>query len=71
MLKIGHRGAVAHAPENTIISFQRAVELGADMVECDVRLTKDGHPVVIHDYQLGRLTNTFALVTECLLNYVI
>ncbi len=64
MLKIGHRGAAAHAPENTIISFQKAVELGADMVECDVRLTKDGHPVVIHDYQLGRLTNTFARVNR-------
>jgi len=57
MLKIGHRGAKAYAPENTIASFKKALELGVDMVEFDIRLTKDRYPVVIHDFQLTRLAN--------------
>lgn len=56
MLKIGHRGAKAYAPENTISSFKKALELGCDMVELDVRITKDKYPVVIHDNNLRRLT---------------
>jgi len=55
MLKIGHRGAKAYALENTLTSFRKALELGVDMVEFDVRLTKDRYPVVIHDRQLARL----------------
>lgn len=52
-----HRGASAHAPENTIAAFGRAVEAGADGIEFDVQLSSDGHPVVIHDETLGRTTN--------------
>lgn len=54
---VGHRGAMGHAPENTMTSFEKAVSLGADMLEFDVRLTKDGHPVVVHDYNLDRTSN--------------
>lgn len=64
MLKIGHRGAKAYAPENTIASFKKAVELGVDMVEFDVRITKDKYPVVFHDSRLRRLTNTFGRVSH-------
>lgn len=46
---IGHRGASFDAPENTLASFQLAWEQGADAIECDVRLSKDGQIVVIHD----------------------
>jgi glycerophosphoryl diester phosphodiesterase len=53
-LIIAHRGASAHAPENTIASFKQAVELGADGVEFDVQLARDGVPVIIHDYDLKR-----------------
>jgi glycerophosphoryl diester phosphodiesterase len=53
-LIIGHRGASAHAPENTLAAFRLAIELGADGVEFDVQLSKDGVPVVIHDYDLNR-----------------
>lgn len=53
-LIIGHRGASAFAPENTLASFQMAVDAGADGVEFDVRLAKDGVPVVIHDATLER-----------------
>ncbi|MBK6749362.1 MAG: hypothetical protein KA956_11570 [Pyrinomonadaceae bacterium] len=53
-LIIGHRGASAHAPENTLAAFQLALNVGADGVEFDVQLAKDGVPVVIHDATLDR-----------------
>jgi glycerophosphoryl diester phosphodiesterase len=53
-LIIGHRGASAVAPENTMAAFRLALETDADGVEFDVRLTKDGIPVVIHDDNLRR-----------------
>ena len=53
-LIIGHRGASAVAPENTIASFREAIAAGADGIEFDVRLTRDGVPVVIHDSTLHR-----------------
>ncbi|MBU1075400.1 glycerophosphodiester phosphodiesterase [Patescibacteria group bacterium] len=54
---IGHRGACGYEPENTLISFKKAIELGADMIELDVHLTKDNEVVVIHDETLNRTTN--------------
>jgi glycerophosphoryl diester phosphodiesterase len=56
MLIIGHRGAAAVAPENTIVSLQRAFADGADGVEFDVQLARDGAPVIVHDYTLRRTT---------------
>jgi len=53
-LIVAHRGASALAPENTLSSFRRAVEIGADGIEFDVRLARDGVPVVIHDASLVR-----------------
>lgn len=53
-LIIAHRGASAIAPENTLAAFSRAIEAGADGVEFDVRLSKDGLPVVMHDATLAR-----------------
>ncbi len=64
MLKIGHRGAKAYAPENTITGFKKALELNVDMVEFDVRLTKDRHPIVIHDTQLARLAKKFRRISH-------
>jgi glycerophosphoryl diester phosphodiesterase len=54
LLIIGHRGASASAPENTLIAFERALRDGADGIEFDVRLARDGVPVVIHDAALDR-----------------
>ncbi len=54
VLIIGHRGAAAVAPENTLVSFERALLDGADGIEFDVRLASDGVPVVIHDATLRR-----------------
>src|SRR5579884_2127898 len=56
-LVIGHRGASAYAPENTMASFELGAQQGADMLECDVHLSADGVPVVIHDHTLDRTTN--------------
>jgi len=62
MLKIGHRGAAGYEPENTLRSFRKAIELGADMVECDLRLSKDRQIVIIHDRLVNRTTNGHGLV---------
>jgi glycerophosphoryl diester phosphodiesterase len=53
-LILGHRGASAIAPENTLAAFSRAISDGADGIEFDVRLSRDGVPVVIHDANLKR-----------------
>lgn len=56
MLCIGHRGAAGHAPENTVLSVETAVAMGADWVEIDVYVV-DGELIVIHDPTLERTTN--------------
>ncbi len=63
-LIIGHRGASAHAPENTLAALQMAIDQGADGVEFDVRLAKDGIPVVIHDIDLRRVAGLKASVAS-------
>ncbi len=54
---IGHRGAVGHAPENTLVGIRKAAELGATWVEFDVALTKDDVPVLLHDATVDRTTD--------------
>ena len=54
---IGHRGASAYAPENTMPAFKLALEQGADGFELDTMLTADGIPIVIHDRSVDRTTN--------------
>lgn len=54
-LIIAHRGASKHAPENTFAAFKRAIDAGADGIELDVRLAKDGVAVVFHDSSLKRI----------------
>ncbi|MFQ5458689.1 MAG: glycerophosphodiester phosphodiesterase [Myxococcota bacterium] len=54
---LGHRGAKGHAPENTIVSFQKALALGATVLEMDVHATRDGAVVVSHDETVGRTTD--------------
>jgi glycerophosphoryl diester phosphodiesterase len=58
MLIIGHRGAAGLAPENTLDSIEAGIRAGADMIEIDVRVTKDGQLVVIHDARLLRTHHT-------------
>lgn len=63
-LVIGHRGAAAHAPENTIPSFRLALEQGADALELDVHASADGVPVVIHDPDTARTTGEARVVAR-------
>lgn len=62
MLKIGHRGAKGHLLENTILSFQKAIDLGVDGIELDVHLSADGVVVVLHDESIDRTTTEKGLV---------
>jgi glycerophosphoryl diester phosphodiesterase len=61
---VAHRGASARLPENTLESFEAAVQAGADVVELDVRLTADGVPVVLHDLDVSVTTDGHGLVHE-------
>lgn len=69
-LSIGHRGASGYEPENTLRSIRHALELGADGVEIDVRLSADAHPVVIHDAKLHRTTGVAGLVSRLPLSFL-
>ncbi|MEO0292645.1 MAG: glycerophosphodiester phosphodiesterase family protein [candidate division WOR-3 bacterium] len=64
MMIIGHKGAAGYAPENTILSFQKAIEIGCKVVELDVRLSKDGEVVVFHDEEVSRVTDGEGFVRE-------
>jgi len=57
VLRIGHRGAAGHAPENTLAAVRQGIELGVDFVEIDVRRTTDGVLVALHDATVNRTTN--------------
>ena len=63
-LVVAHRGASLEHPENTIEAFEAAIDLGADAVEFDVRMTADGHAVVMHDPDVSRTTDGTGLVSE-------
>jgi len=70
MLRIGHRGARAYEPENTLRSFRKALEIGANAVELDVRKTRDNHLIVIHDADVKRTTDGTGLVADLTLEQV-
>src|SRR5213593_3287192 len=64
VLRIGHRGAAGYAPENTLRSIEQAIALGCDLVEVDVRRTRDGDLVLLHDERVDRTTNGKGNVAE-------
>ena len=64
MLKIAHRGAKGYEPENTLIAFQKAIDLGCDGIELDVHLSSDFEIIVIHDETIDRTTNGKGLVNQ-------
>lgn len=55
---IAHRGVSSEAPENTLIAISKAIELGVDYIEIDIRLSRDGVPIVFHDSTTCRSANT-------------
>jgi glycerophosphoryl diester phosphodiesterase len=61
---VAHRGASSTRPENTLVSFEEAIALGAQVVELDVRLSRDGVPVVMHDALVDRTTDGTGFVHE-------
>jgi glycerophosphoryl diester phosphodiesterase len=60
---VAHRGASDSEPEHTLAAYVRAVEVGADALECDVRLSADGHLVCVHDRRVDRTSNGTGLVS--------
>lgn len=69
-LLIAHRGASAYEPENTLAAFRKAIDMGCDAIEFDVRFTKDGIPIVIHDEDLKRVAGIDKKVRELTLNEI-
>src|SRR2546430_13523566 len=63
-LVFAHRGSSAALPEHTLDAYLRAIDEGVDGLECDVRLTNDGHLVCLHDRRLGRVSNGRGPVSE-------
>ncbi|WP_301182441.1 glycerophosphodiester phosphodiesterase family protein, partial [Nocardia farcinica] len=61
---VAHRGASGTRPEHTLAAYEQALEEGADGVECDVRLTRDGHLVCVHDRTVDRTSSGTGLVSE-------
>lgn len=61
---IGHKGAAGYAPENTLVSLQMALDMGVDMIEIDVHMTKDGEVVVFHDEDISRTTDGTGKIHE-------
>jgi len=64
ILVVAHRGSSGSAPENTLAAFRMAIDAGVDMIELDVRMTKDYHLVVHHDARLGRTVRGSGFVWE-------
>jgi len=64
VLRIGHRGACSHAPENTLASIEKAISFACDLTEVDVQRTADGSLILLHDERVDRTTNGKGRVTE-------
>lgn len=61
---VAHRGASSQAAEHTLAAYEAAIALGADALECDVRLTRDGHLVCVHDRTINRTSDGRGVVSE-------
>jgi glycerophosphoryl diester phosphodiesterase len=69
-LTIAHRGHSVAVPENTHEAYRKAIELGVEMIECDVNMTRDGQLVMIHDWTLDRTTNGTGRVSAATLEEI-
>jgi glycerophosphoryl diester phosphodiesterase len=67
---VAHRGSSAEKPEHTLAAYLRAIEQGADALECDVRLTADGHLVCVHDRKVDRTSNGRGVVSTLELTHL-
>lgn len=64
MQVVAHRGSSGEHPEHTLAAYKRAIDEGADALECDVRLTRDGHLICVHDRRVDRTSNGRGVVSE-------
>ncbi len=64
ILRIGHRGAACHAPENTLAAIRAGISLGVDFIELDIQSTRDDRLIVIHDQSVDRTTNGTGFVSD-------
>jgi glycerophosphoryl diester phosphodiesterase len=69
-LVIAHRGHSIDVPENTLEAYRRAVEIGTEMIECDVNMTRDGVLVMIHDWTVDRTTDGSGAVSSLTLEEI-
>jgi glycerophosphoryl diester phosphodiesterase len=67
---VAHRGASGNYPENTLIAFQKALEIGVDEIELDLHMTKDDHLIVMHDSTVDRTTNGTGAIAELTLDEI-
>ena len=70
MIIIGHRGGASIGPENTLACYKKGIEAGADMIEIDIHLSKDGKIVICHDESIDRTTNGKGLIRELTLHEI-
>ena len=70
IMRVAHRGVKVLAPENTLPAVRKAIEMGYDYVEVDLRYTRDGVPVIFHDLGLSRKTNGFGTVAKHKFAYI-
>jgi glycerophosphoryl diester phosphodiesterase len=61
---VAHRGASGNYPENTLLAFQKALEIGVDEIELDLYLTKDGHLIIMHDSTVDRTTDGTGAISD-------
>lgn len=69
-MSVGHRGAAGYAPENTMASFKKAIELGATHLELDIHQSKDGHLIVMHDGSVDRTTDGSGEIKDLTLSQI-
>jgi glycerophosphoryl diester phosphodiesterase len=69
-LLMAHRGSSNELPENTLVAFQRALDQGADVLECDIRFTRDNEIILMHDGALDRTTNGTGTVSQMTLSEI-
>ena len=70
VMNIAHRGFSSQYPENTLLAFQKALDLGVTWIEFDLQITQDGHLVVMHDRTVDRTTNGVGTVSDLTLSRV-
>ena len=70
VVNVAHRGASGNYPENTLIAFQKALEIGVDEIELDLHMTKDDHLIVMHDSTVDRTTNGTGAIAELTLTEI-